>query len=84
MDEKFLEIQLNEINKAWEGIKGKGYKDLENKLQIIRSFVLSLIHQKEFNDIQREDLRKLAKELNYDDTTEFSEWWQSNQPSGFS
>lgn len=81
MDEKFLENQLNEANKAWEEIKDKGYKNLENKLQIIRSFVLSLIRPEEFNDIQREDLRKLAKELNYDVTTEFSSWWQLNQPS---
>jgi len=82
MDEKVLENQLDEINKAWEEIKDKGYKDLENKLQIIRSFVLSLRHPEEFNDIQREDLRKLAKELNYDATTEFGKWWQLNQPSG--
>jgi len=82
MDEKFLENQLNEINRALEEIKDRGYKDLENKLQIIRSFVLSLIHPEELNDIQREDLRRLAKELNYDATTEFSEWWQLNQPSG--
>ena len=82
MDEKFLENQLNEINRALEEIKDRGYKDLENKLQIIRSFVLSLIHPEELNDIQREDLRRLAKELNYDATTEFSEWWQLNPPSG--
>ena len=79
MDETFLENQLNEINKAWEGIKDRGNKDLESKLQIIRSFILSLMHPEEFNDIQREDLRKLAKELNYDATTEFSKWWQLNQ-----
>ena len=81
MDKAFLENQLNEINKAWEGIKDKGYKDLESKLQIIRSFILSLMHPEEFNDIQREDLRKLAKELNYDDASEFSKWWQLNQPT---
>lgn len=82
MDKKILENQLNEINKRQEKIEDKGYKDLENKLQIIHSFVLSLIHPKEFSDIQREDLRKLAKELNYNDATEFNEWWQSNQASG--
>lgn len=82
MDEKFLENQLSEINRASEKIKGKGYKDLENKLQIIHSFVLSLMHPEELNDIQREDLRRLAKELSYDATTDFNEWWRSNQPSG--
>ena len=82
MDEKFLENQLSEINRALEEIKDKGYKDLENKLQIIRSFVFSLIHLEGLNDIQREDLRRLAKELSYDATTEFSKWWQLNQPSG--
>ena len=81
MDEKFLENQLSEINRALAEIKDKGYKDLGNKLQIIRSFILSLIYPEKFNNIQREDLRKLAKELNYDDTTEFTKWWQLNQPS---
>jgi len=82
MEETFLENQLNEINKAWEMIKDGSDKSLKSKLQIIRSFVLSLIHPEEFNDIQREDLRKLARELNYDATTEFSKWWQSIQLSG--
>jgi len=82
MNEQFLKNQLSEIDKVWEEIKEMGYKDLENKLQIIRNFVISLIRPEEFSDIQREDLRKLAKELNYEATTGFSQWWKLNQPSG--
>lgn len=81
MDKDFLEQQLKDINSISGEIKGENNKGLENKLQIIRSFVLSLICPQEFNDIQREDLRKLAKELNYDGTTEFNQWWQSKQYS---
>jgi len=81
MDKDFLEQQLKNINKISEEIKDKNNKDLENKLQIIRSFVLSLIHPEEFNEIQREDLRKLARELDYDEATEFNQWWQSKQRS---
>jgi len=82
MNETFLENQLNEINKIYERIKDKDDESLESRLQTIRSFILSLIHPEEFNDIQREDLRKLAQELNYDANTEFSNWWQLNLATG--
>ena len=81
INEKFLEKQLEEISKAWEEVRDKNFKDLESKLLIIRSFTFSLIHPEKFTDIQQEDLRKLAKELNYDASTEFNKWWQPNQLS---
>lgn len=76
MNKELLKTQLDEIDGILREVHEREDKDLENKLQIVRSFVLSLLRPEEFSDIQREDFRRLAQELGYDANTNFADWWQ--------
>lgn len=74
-----FKTQLEEIKKAWDNIKKVNNPKLERKLDIIHDYILSLEYPKKFTDIQREYLRRLAQELGYKTTMEFTKWWESQK-----
>lgn len=66
--------ELEQIKQAIDTAKEINNAELEKKLQVVYDFVLSTKEADKFSDAQKEDLRKLAKELNFDGDTDFKKW----------
>ena len=58
------------LDKSMESENG----ELAKKLQIIYNFLLSLAEPERFNDVDKEALRRLAQELNYNENSSFEDW----------
>jgi len=50
---------------------------IKNKLFIIFHYIDSLSQPEKYSETQREDLRKLALELKYNEDTEFEKWFNA-------
>ena len=75
MNKDFLEKQKNAAFKKLTELKDVSDKQpLKDKISIIHQFISSIIEPEGFTDIQKEDFRKLALELNFTEGTDFTEW----------
>jgi len=80
MDRDFLNRQkLNISNKLDQLQRQQNSNDLKNKLSILYNFTSLLLEPDKFTESQKEDLRKLALELNYTESSNFEEWFNENK-----
>lgn len=74
-----LKTQLENVDEKSNDIKCRENKELENKLSIIRGYLLTLIKPNEFSDIAKENFERLSLEIGYSKDTEFDKWWRLNK-----
>ncbi|MEK7161266.1 MAG: hypothetical protein AAB729_01075 [Patescibacteria group bacterium] len=77
MNHEKITEELVKIKEIWEESKALGNTNFGKKLQVIYNFVLSLTEPNRFTDIEKEDLRRLAKELNFTEDSNFDQWISS-------
>lgn len=77
MDKTFLEHQKN---LALQHLEKLGAVDGREKeaVSIVSEYLSSLLHPESFTDAQKEDLRKLALELEFQENTSFEEWTKTH------
>lgn len=73
MDKTFLEHQKNLASQHLEKLVGTEGKEKE-AVSIVSEYLSSLLHSENFTEAQKEDLRKLALELEFQESTSFEEW----------
>jgi transcription termination factor NusB len=73
MDKAFLEKQKMEAAQYFDKIPDSE-REKRRMVSIILQYVTSLFEPERFSDVEKEDLRKLALELNYKEDTDFSKW----------
>lgn len=71
--------KLEEVKKAWDEAITSQDADLEKRLRIIYNFLQSLAHPEKFTQIEKEDFRRLAQELAFDEHTDVHEWLSSQR-----
>lgn len=76
MNKNFLEKQKNKVQNQLNKTADVD-SAIKNKLFIIFNYINSLLEPEKYSDTQREDLRKLALELNYNEDTEFEKWFNA-------
>ncbi|KKW22678.1 MAG: hypothetical protein UY67_C0038G0007 [Candidatus Kaiserbacteria bacterium GW2011_GWA2_52_12] len=70
MNTDLLKEQIKKVSEYLESAEG----ETKQKISIISQYLSSLLEPEKFTDIQREDLRKLALELGYQEDTSFEKW----------
>lgn len=76
MDKTFIEQQKN---LALQHLMGYEEQDVKEKkaVSIVVEYLSSLLNPENYAEDQREDLRKLALELSYQEDTDFNKWVKS-------
>lgn len=70
MDKNFLEKQKAKASECLQTKEGAE----KQRISIVVQYISSILEAEKFTDIEREDLRKLALELDYKEDTSFDEW----------
>lgn len=76
MDNAFLEDQKKKADTYLEQPSASDTEQ-KRKVAIVSQYISSLLTPDSFTDAEREDSRKLALELEYQEDTDFDEWLMS-------
>lgn len=76
MDKSFIDFIEQQKTLAQQYLEGLGTEKAKEKkaASIVVGYLSSLLNPENYTDAQKEDLRKLALELSYQEDTDFNKW----------
>lgn len=73
MDRDFVQQQKSLVLQRLEALSD-GEVQKKSELTIVSEYLSSLLQSEKYTEAEKEDLRKLALELGYQEDTDFTEW----------
>ena len=78
MNKEFMEQQKTLVSQRLEAL-GDADAQKKRELTVVSEYISSLLHPENYSDADKEDIRKLALELGYEENTDFAAWEKQNK-----